>query len=115
MVEEKMIKKMEMMSSQTDAAFKKTMMKLGAEQAGVLLQTTFSMWRDDYITAKEDAEGAEMRAAMASMDAGKEKQMQRFMMKFAGDQAKVFAQSCISQRKASRSIFRRLAAHLEYI
>ena len=42
MVEEKMIKKMEMMSSQTDAAFKKTMMKLGAEQAGVLLQTTFS-------------------------------------------------------------------------
>ena len=73
------------------------------------------MWRDDYITAKEDAEGAEMRAAMASMDAGKEKQMQRFMMKFAGDQAKVFAQSCIPQRKASRSIFRRLVAHLEYI
>jgi len=91
-VEERMIKKMEMMSAQTDAAFKKTMMKLGAEQEGVLLQTTFSMWRDDYITAKEDAEGAEMRAAMASMDAGKEKQMQRFMMKFAGDQAKVLLQ-----------------------
>ena len=41
-VEERMIKKMEMMSAQTDAAFKKTMMKLGAEQEDVLLQTTFS-------------------------------------------------------------------------
>jgi len=82
-----MAKKMAEINAKGEATLAKTMMKWAGDQAGVLLQTTFTAWRDTMTAGREEKAKEEYEAKLASMDAGKQQQLKNAAMKLIGDQA----------------------------
>merc|ERR1719271_1360014 len=91
--EEKQIKFMLHLDEGKNVQMQKLMMKFAGDQAKGLLLMTTNAWKEAMRMKKEEELAALMEKQLASMDVAKEKQMQKFMMKFAGDRESVLKKS----------------------
>merc|ERR1719421_2414428 len=90
--EEKQIKFMLQLDEGKNVQMQKLMMKFAGDQAKGLLLMTTNAWKEAMRMKKEEELAALMEKQLASMDEAKEKQMQNFMLKFAGDQKSILLQ-----------------------
>merc|ERR1719446_1987731 len=123
-IAEKMEKNLSKKNAQSEAAMQKMMMKFAGDQEGVLVSGAFAGWKEALRMRKEEEQAEQMRQQMEHMDAAKEAQMQKLMMKFAGDQVGVLVggafhawkedtREIVAEKRFQREMEKQTAAHNE--
>merc|ERR1719463_260207 len=87
------------MDEAKEKQMQKFMLKFAGDQASILTQRTFAAWKEFHQLVLDEIAEQKMKDKLIAGDAAKEAQMQRFMMKFAGDKAGVLKKGCFNAWK----------------